>query len=238
MEHRMERVGWLRSLTQRVSAAERGTLVALVIVGVGLFGFARVALEVADGDTHSLDQALLLALRSEADPTDPWGPRWFEEMMRDFTALGGTGVLVLVTAAVFGFLLLTGKRQAAMLVVLSIASGVAVSHGLKWGFGRPRPDLVPHGQSVYSQSFPSGHAMLSAIVYLTLGALLARVQERRRAKAYPLAVAALLVLLIGFSRVYLGVHWPSDVLAGWAVGAGWAALCWLILLTLQRRGQA
>ncbi|MCW8085142.1 phosphatase PAP2 family protein [Sabulicella glaciei] len=237
MEDRMEAVGWLRGLTRRVTAAERGTLLALVIVGVGLFGFARVALEVADGDTHSLDHALLLALRSEADPTDPWGPGWFEEMMRDFTALGGTGVLLLVTATVFGFLLLTGRRQAAMLVLLSIASGVVVSHGLKWGFGRPRPDLVPHGQSVYSQSFPSGHAMLSAIVYLTLGALLSRVQERRRAKVYPLVVAALLVLLIGFSRVYLGVHWPSDVLAGWAVGAGWAALCWLILLTLQRRGQ-
>lgn len=233
----MEGRGWLHGLTRRVTGPERGMVLALVLVGVGLFGFARIALEVADGDTHALDEALLLALRDAGDPTAPIGPGWFQEMMRDFTALGGTGVLFLVTAAVFGFLLLTGRRQAAVLVLASIVTGTLVSHGLKWGFDRPRPDLVPHGQAVYSQSFPSGHAMLSAIVYLTLGALLARVQERRRAKAYPLLVAVALVLLIGASRVYLGVHWPSDVLAGWAVGAGWAALCWLLLLWLQRRGR-
>jgi undecaprenyl-diphosphatase len=172
------------------------------------------------------------------DPTDPIGPRWFEEIMRDFTAFGGNAVLAVVSVAVIGFLLLTGKRQAAAMIAVSLITGTLLSHALKWGFDRPRPDLVPHGAAVYTQSFPSGHAMLSAIVYLTLGALLARVQTDLRAKIYLLMVAVLLTVTIGASRVYLGVHWPTDVLAGWAVGAAWALLCWLVLLWLQRhKGQ-
>jgi undecaprenyl-diphosphatase len=158
-------------------------------------------------------------------------------MMRDFTALGGIGVLSAVTLAVVGFLVLTRKRHAAAAVAVAVLGGLLLSQALKWGFARPRPDLVPHGQTVYTQSFPSGHAMLSAVVYLTLGALLARTQPRRRVKLYFLAVAGVLTAVVGVSRVYLGVHWPTDVLGGWAVGAGWALLCWLAMLWLQRRGQ-
>jgi undecaprenyl-diphosphatase len=112
-----------------------------------------------------------------------------------------------------------------------------LSTGLKMGFERPRPDLVPHATQVYTASFPSGHAMLSAVTYLTLGALLSRVQRRRRVKAFFLGLALTLTLLIGLSRVYLGVHWPSDVLAGWCIGAAWASLCWFVALQLQRSGQ-
>jgi undecaprenyl-diphosphatase len=108
---------------------------------------------------------------------------------------------------------------------------------LKMGFDRPRPDLVPHGALVYTASFPSGHATLSAVVYLTLGALLARVQPRLVLKLYLLGLAILLTVMVGVSRVYLGVHWPTDVLAGWAVGAAWALLCWATALWLQRRGR-
>ncbi|MFH5926199.1 phosphatase PAP2 family protein [Roseomonas xinghualingensis] len=214
---------------------ERWTLIAIALTAAALLVFANIAAEVIEGDTRAFDEHVLLALRSAGDPSDPIGPPWFEEIMRDFTALGGTGILVTMTLAVLGFLLLTGKRQAAAMVFASVATGLLLSHALKWGFDRPRPDLVPHGASVYTQSFPSGHAMLSAIVYLTLGALLARVQTERRVKAYLLLVATLLSLIVGASRVYLGVHWPTDVLAGWAIGAAWALLCWLILLRLQRR---
>jgi undecaprenyl-diphosphatase len=112
-----------------------------------------------------------------------------------------------------------------------------LSTALKLGFARPRPDLVPHGVRVYTASFPSGHAMLSAVTYLTLGALLARVQPQRRVKAFLLGLAIALTVLIGMSRVYLGVHWPSDVLAGWCGGAAWASLCWFVALQLQRRGE-
>jgi undecaprenyl-diphosphatase len=108
---------------------------------------------------------------------------------------------------------------------------------LKLGFERPRPDLVPHAVVVYTASFPSGHAMLSAVTWLTLGALLMRVEPRRRVKAYVLALAVLTTLLVGASRIYLGVHWPTDVLAGWCIGAAWALMCWLAALWLQRRGR-
>jgi undecaprenyl-diphosphatase len=138
---------------------------------------------------------------------------------------------------VIGFLVFVRKRGAALLVAVSVGGGSALGHLLKFGFDRPRPDLVPHGVLVHTASFPSSHAMMSAVVYLTLGALLARVQPRRRVKAYLLFLGILLTLIVGSSRVYLGVHWPSDVLAGWTLGAAWALLCWLVALWLQRRGQ-
>ena len=216
---------------------EAGVLAAMFAVAAGLFAFAELADAVVEGETRAFDEFLLLSLRNAADPSDPLGPRWLEEMMRDFTALGGVGVLTAVTLAVIGYLFLAGKRHAAATVAVSVVGGLLLSQALKWGFARPRPDLVPHGQTVYTQSFPSGHAMLSAVAYLTLGALLARTQPRRRVKLYFLAVAAVLTVVVGASRVYLGVHWPTDVLAGWAVGAGWAFLCWLVMLWLQRRGQ-
>jgi undecaprenyl-diphosphatase len=124
-----------------------------------------------------------------------------------------------------------------LLVIGAVCGGMMLSTALKMGFERPRPDLVPHATRVYTASFPSGHAMLSATAYLTLGALLARVEKLRRIKAFFLGLAVCLTLLIGISRVYLGVHWPSDVLAGWADGAAWASLCWFAALQLQRRGQ-
>ena len=117
------------------------------------------------------------------------------------------------------------------------AAACSLSTLLKIGFDRPRPDLVPHEAIVYTASFPSGHAMLAAVVYLTLGALLARVQPRRLLKLYLLGLAILLTVAVGASRVYLGVHWPTDVVAGWAVGAAWALLCWAAALWLQRQGR-
>ena len=146
-------------------------------------------------------------------------------------------MLTIVVLATLAYLLLARKRGAALLVLGAVVGGMLLSTGLKLGFERPRPDLVPHGARVYTASFPSGHAMLSAITYLTLGALLARVQEGRRIQAFLMGLAVFITLLVGVSRVYLGVHWPSDVLAGWAVGAAWAALCWFVALQLQRRGK-
>ncbi len=157
--------------------------------------------------------------------------------MRDLTALGGTTVLSLMTLAVICFLLMVRKRQTALIVLLSVAGGALLSTLFKWGFSRPRPDLVPHGMAVYSESFPSGHSMMSAIVYLTLGALLARTQARWRVKAFLFGLAIALTFIVGVSRLYLGVHWPTDVLGGWTLGAGWAALCWLVMLYLQSQGE-
>ena len=157
--------------------------------------------------------------------------------MRDFTALGGVGVLTLLTISVAGYLVLTGKRRASLDVVLSIVGGIVLSSLIKAGFDRPRPDLVPYGSQVYTASFPSGHSMMAAVVYLTLGALLARLRASVRVKAYVLSLAVFLTLLVGVSRVYLGVHWPTDVLGGWAMGAAWALFCWLVTLWLQTQGK-
>jgi undecaprenyl-diphosphatase len=146
-------------------------------------------------------------------------------------------VLSFITLAVAGFLVLQRKTHAALFVLVAVGGGLLLSSLLKMGFDRPRPDLVPHGSVVYTASFPSGHSMMAAVTYLTLGALLARVQPRRSLKLYLLGLAVLLAVAVGVSRVYLGVHWPTDVLAGWALGAAWALLCWTVALRLQRRGQ-
>jgi undecaprenyl-diphosphatase len=208
----------------------------LLVAAAAVFVFFELAEEVMQGDTRALDEAILLALRNPDDPSDPIGPRWFEEMMRDLTALGGTAVLTIMTFAVAGFLVITDKRHVAFAVLTAVITGTVLSQMMKWGFARPRPDLVPHGAEVYTASFPSGHSMLSAVVYLTLAALVAQTQPRRRVRAYLIALAIILTVLVGASRIYLGVHWPTDVLGGWVVGAAWALLCWLILLRLRREG--
>lgn len=219
-----------------VSRAEGRTLFALMLGAAALYVFAALADAVGEGDTRAFDEWVLLSLRTPGDVSDPIGPKWFEEMVRDITALGGTIVLALMVSIVAGFLVLTGKRHAATTVVISVASGVLISQTTKMAYARPRPDLVPHGAEVLSASFPSGHSMMAAVVYLTLGALLAHTQADTRVKAYILAVGVLLTLLVGASRVYLGVHWPTDVLAGWALGAAWAMICWWVMLWLQSRG--
>jgi undecaprenyl-diphosphatase len=210
-------------------------IVALVIAG-GFWGFAELADEVEDGETHEFDRAVMLALREPHDLDDPLGPAWLEFAARDVTSLGGTTVLVLLTLAAVGFMLLIRKWGAAVFVVLSIVGGTLLSSFLKSWFDRPRPDLVPHAVEVTSASFPSGHAMLAMTTYLTLGAVLAEVEEKRRIKVYILTWAVLLALLVGSSRVYLGVHWPTDVLAGWCIGSAWALLCGGVALWLGRRG--
>ncbi|MDB5395527.1 MAG: phosphoesterase [Rhodospirillales bacterium] len=212
-------------------------LAGFLVVAAALFAFASLAGEVLEGDTLGFDRLILLALRSPTDPNMPIGPRWFSEVARDVTSLGGIPVLTGVTLAVAGYLALTRRRAAALLILSAVGGGTALSTMLKLAFHRPRPDLVPHAVEVYTASFPSGHAMLSAVTYLTLGALLMRVQPLWGVKAYILALAILATLLVGASRVYLGVHWPTDVLAGWCVGAAWALLCWLVAIYLQRGGQ-
>ena len=221
----------------RLRLNELGPLVSLGALSLFAWAFLALADDVFEGETEDFDRAILLALRNPQDLADPVGPSWLEESARDITGLGGYAVLTLVTVAALSYLVLTRKRHAALLLAAAVLGGTLLSTGLKLGFERPRPDLVPHAARVYTASFPSGHAMLSAVTYLTLGALLARVEEHRRVKALLVAVAILITLLVGSSRVYLGVHWPSDVIAGWCVGAAWASLCWFVALQLQRRGQ-
>lgn len=202
-------------------------LVPILLATAAAWGFIEIADEVAEGETRVIDEWIVLAMRT-SDTHDPIGPAWFEEAMRDLTALGSTLVLSLVVLTVVGFLLFMRHWRVAIFTFAASVSGQLVSHLLKEAFGRPRPDLIPHEVAVFTHSFPSGHAMMSAVVYLTLASLAARLMHRRHMKVYVLSVAIVFTILIGVSRVYLGVHWPSDVLAGWMIGASWALACWLV----------
>jgi undecaprenyl-diphosphatase len=204
------------------------TLVAIALAAISAWGFIELLDDVQEGDTREVDEAIILAFRVPGDPTDPIGAPWLEEAVRDITALGSTPILVIAVLAVVGFLMLAKAWRPAIFTLAASGGGLALSSLLKEVIDRPRPDLVPHGNIVFTASFPSGHSMMSAVVYFTLAALIARLIERKRLKGYALGVAMVLTLLVGVSRVYLGVHWPSDVLAGWAAGAAWALGCWLI----------
>jgi undecaprenyl-diphosphatase len=210
-------------------------VIAVVFVGAAmLLSFVILAGEVVEGDTHSLDVWLMSLFLDAGDPAERIGPAWFEEMVRDVTALGSYAFIILTVLIVTGYLLLSRKTGLAGLVVVAVAGGMLLSNLLKAGFDRPRPD-VEHAARVFSASFPSGHATLSAVTFLTLAALLTRARARRRVKIYFVSVAVILTILTGLSRVYLGVHYPSDVLAGWCIGSAWAILCWAAALIVQRR---
>ena len=225
----------LRDLWQKL---ELEVVATIFIVAASSYLFLKVANEVREGETRALDEAILLALREPADPSNPIGPLWLEQMFRDLTSLGSPVVLALVTIAVAGYFWLERNRGAALFVVLAVAGGAALAIVLKFGFARPRPELVSLIVDETSFAFPSGHAAMATITYLTLGVLLAQSQERWSIKLYLLGVALFIAFLVGVSRVYLGVHWPTDVLAGWCVGTAWALACWLVATWLQRRDAA
>ena len=203
-----------------------------LIIGVGvcllLWGFLKLASEVMEGETNALDTRIVRALRKADDPARPIGPEWVENSMLDITAVGGPTVLGLVVLSVVGFLLLQARYHTAIVVLVTAVSGDVANYAMKNLFLRPRPDVVPHLRDVTSTSFPSGHAMESAIIYLTLGAMLMRLADRRITKIYCISMAIFLTLIVGISRVYLGVHYPTDVVAGWMFGFFWASLCWIV----------
>jgi undecaprenyl-diphosphatase len=219
-----------------LGALEPRALLAWLVAAAAVWGFVELADEVLEGETRAVDERLLLMLRTTEDRSDPLGPSWVEELARDVTGLGSAGVLTIITLASAGVLALQRKRQLAVYVLVAVAGGTVVSTLLKLGFDRPRPDLVAHGQVVYTSSFPSGHSMISAVAFLTLGALLASGQTNLALRAYLIGLAGFLTVIVGVSRVYLGVHWPTDVLAGWTAGAAWALVCWAFAERLRRRG--
>lgn len=224
-----------------IALARREIVPIAIFLGLALpiLGFLNIADEVfeGEGEVAWFDEGLLRALRT-SDPADPIGPRWVEEWVVDLSALGGFAVLSLVTLFAVGYLLTLKRWGGALMLLAATIGGTVISEGLKVGFNRPRPDLVAHIVETTSMSFPSGHAMLSAVTYLTLGALIARTQEKRRLRGYVLGAAILLTLIIGLSRIYLGVHWPTDVLAGWCLGAAWALACWVMATWLTRRSSS
>ena len=224
---RLKPKAWLGFLTR----LERHELTWL-LVGLGgcilVLIFLKLSSAVMEGETLAFDKQIVQAFRKADDPSRPIGPAWMESALLDITAIGGPTVLTLVVLGVIGFLVLQGRYHSAVAIMLTAASGEILNAAMKSLFMRPRPTVVPHLRAVFETSFPSGHAMQSAIIYLTLGAMLMRLTDRRVTKIYCCTVAMLATFLVGLSRVYLGVHYPTDVLAGWIVGLFWASLCWLI----------
>ena len=213
-------------LTRRHALA----LAALLVIVAGVWGLVALTDNVVEGDTQHFDSRVNRWFAMNR------GPQWLQDAGRDLTALGGVTVLTLVTCAVVGFLLISAKRGAAILVIVAIVGGLVIGSTIKHFVNRPRPPREFQAAYVFTASFPSGHSMLSAVTYLTLGALLAQVVKRRVLKLYILTIAVLVTFLVGLSRVYLGVHWPTDVLAGWTAGLVWALICLIVAHELQRRG--
>ncbi len=219
-----------------IARQEAFILLAALGVVLALFGFIKTTEGMLQGNMRGFDDWLLQGLRRPENPQVPVGPGWLREAAQDLTVLGGRAFLVLTTASVVGYLWFERKHHAMWLVAVAASGGGLITTALKYVVGRGRPDVVPHLVTVTSPSFPSGHAMLAAVVYLTLGALLARFAARPRTRIYLLSLAFLLTFLVGSSRVYLGVHYPTDVLAGWCAGLAWALVCWLVARFLQARG--
>lgn len=214
---------------------ELGATAALLIVALGGLGFLAIAEDVAEGETRALDLAVLQALRVDGRPHELVGPQWLHLAATDITALGSVAVLSLVILLAFALLASLRRWSEGLLLLVGAGGGLLISQGLKRIFERERPDMAYRAVEAVNASFPSGHAMLSAVVFLTLGVLAARFADKRRVKVLAVGAAVLVSLLVGMSRVYLGVHWASDVLAGWCVGAAWAMACWLAAFFVQRR---
>ena len=220
---------------QAAKISKRATLLSISAIAGLLFVFGVIAHNVTEGRSFAFDRRIVLALRDPINPSAPVGPVWVQEMARDLTSLGSIIVLSILTLAVSGYLFLARKSAAAWLMMVAVFGGIALNDLLKLVFARPRPDLVYQAVRVFTSSFPSGHAELSAIAYLTMAALLAQTQSSFKIGFYFIAVAALLAILIGISRIYLGVHYPSDVLGGWCIGTAWALACWALLTSIQGR---
>ncbi len=210
-----------------------GIVAACVLFAV--FLYVQLAQRVTAGSTQSWDERLLIALRRTDDPAVPIGPRWLREMSLDVTALGSPLVLTIFILASVGFLYFERQRRVAWVALATAGGGALLSLLLKLLIGRARPTVVPHLRDVADTSFPSGHTMGAAVVYLTLGVMFMKSFRSRRAKAFCLFWALFLTITVGASRVYLGVHYPSDVLGGWLAGFGWASACWSISLLIPNR---
>lgn len=213
-------------------AADRWMLLAFLGIAASLLLFLKLSSEVMEGDTAALDSAILQAVRHATKGETPVR-NWLRGFMIALTALGDTSVLVLIVLIVTGYLLVIRQRAMAIYLISALALGRIGTTLLKLVVARDRPGVVEHLVPIHSLSFPSGHATASAMVYLTMAALLARTQARSGPRIYIMSVALLLTLVVGFSRLYLGVHWPTDVLAGWIIGVGWAAASTAVAIKLS-----
>lgn len=201
--------------------------VAICVMGICIVSLLTGL--ISSPSTQEFDESVIRQMRSQDDPSRPVGPNWMAESMRDWTALGGYSVLLTITILVSVFLALERQNAHVRVIVATVVSGFLLTLILKAIVSRPRPDIVPHHSYVDSPSFPSGHSMMSAIVYLTLGLMLSELASHRHVKVFLVTAAMLISGTVAFSRIFMGVHYPTDVVAGWWAGTSWALISWLIV---------
>ena len=199
--------------------------IVISIIATWIFGeFAEV---VVAGKTQAFDEAVLRWLGAHRTPL-------LDSAMLEITALG-TGVVVMMIVSISAlFLALTQHKYSALLLLVATFGGVVLNQVLKLFFDRPRPEVIVWGTHAASSSFPSGHAMSATIVYSTVAYLASRLHEHAWQRWLTLSIAGIVIILISVSRLYLGVHYPSDVLAGGIIGLGWAAFCMATLEAIQK----
>jgi undecaprenyl-diphosphatase len=225
---------WLK---RTLTAPEAKALAIVAIVAAGVWALLSLGGEVREGETGAFDSRIILALRVAGHPHTPVGPAWLGDVMRDVTALGGTTMVVLATSLAVAALVFHHHWRRGLVLALVMVFAQTCDELLKGFYGRVRPDFAPVGAYVYAQSFPSGHSTASAALWLSLAMIAASFESRRRAKVAWFAFAGIVILGVGASRVYLGVHWPTDVVAGWMLGACWALAGWLVWRALPVPGQ-
>lgn len=216
--------------------AERKLVVSVALTAAAGYAFIGIAEDTMEGETAKLDNAVLESLRSTTNTSQPIGPEWLLPAAQDISALGGVAVTTLLITTICGYFLLKKKLRMMLFLLASVIGGTVANVLLKDFFGRTRPSIVPPLEPTMDESFPSGHSMLSAIVYLTLAAMLAKSTSSTVVKIYYMVIGIGLAVLIGLSRLYLGVHYPTDVVAGWCAGLAWAAMSYTIAAWLQRKG--
>jgi undecaprenyl-diphosphatase len=201
----------------------------LLVAALGVLAFLTLASHVRSGTTQAFDDAVIRWMGSHHT-------RGLDAIMLEVTALGTGTVVMMIVAVAALFLVLTSHKYSAMLLLASAAGGIVLNGLLKIGFDRPRPAIFLPQVHTVSSSFPSGHAMSAAIVYSTVAYLAARLHKRRWARWMVMGAAFLVIVLISISRLYLGVHYPSDVVAGLAIGLAWAGFCMATLEAIQKFG--
>lgn len=217
--------------TDRLGAQLRAHWPALLAAAASIAlgtAFLGLGSEINEGETRAVDLAVLHAMQGFRAGS----PRWVE-VMRDLSGLGSTVVLSLFTVATVAYLALFSSTARATLVAVAVGSGALSVVALKSLFGRVRPHVELAAFPVSGLSFPSGHSSMSAVVFLTLGVLVAGTRRRRAEQVFVIVTAAVLAVLVGISRVVLGVHYATDVLGGWAFGAAWA-IAWSLVLHYAR----
>ncbi len=230
----MDVKAWMRARGHAVRSLELKVVLSLLALGVLAIVFLKIGEEVSEGATARIDRAILLAFRNS--PSDPIGSAGIEAAVINLSALGSAAVMILIVLIASLYFVLAGNTRYALLLI-GCATGTFIGMYLLKGFyERARPSVVTHLTENNDLSFPSGHSMISAAVYLTLSVVIARALPTRRLRVFAVLTGAFLTMLVGLSRIYLGVHYPTDVLAGWTAGAAWALCCGLILRTIVRRG--